>query len=175
MRRRLRKMVSASSSIASGHAAYASPRPPSIGGSRTWLPAQSCADGSGMTPTDGSSSAGGTRLNSPIKVNSSASFGRSREIIRSRSSLRLATSCITKPSFSGTFLQIEPVRCRRVKCTTFSLTRYVDADRSLLAKCSIVLISRPARLCSALPRSPECLAVARARTGTRPTSRPPHL
>jgi uncharacterized protein YeaO (DUF488 family) len=65
---------------------------------------------SGHDPSRWVESAGGTRLNSPIKVNSSASFGRSREIIRSRSSLRLATSCITKPSFSGTFLQIEPVR-----------------------------------------------------------------
>jgi hypothetical protein len=112
MRRRLQKMVSASSSIASGHAAYASRRRPSIGGSRTWLPARSYADGSGMTRADGSSSAGDTRLSSPIKLNSSARFGRSRETIRSRSSLRLATSCITRPSFSGTFLQVEPAHCR---------------------------------------------------------------
>jgi hypothetical protein len=134
--------VSASSSTASGHAAYASRRRPSIGGSRTWLPAQSYADGSGMTRADGSSSAGDTRLSSPVKLNSSASFGRSRERIRSRSSLRLATSCITKPSFSGTFLQVESVRCRLSpwsgKCTTFSHTRYLDAERSLLAKCSTV-------------------------------------
>ena len=57
MRHRLQKMVSASSSIASGHAAYASRKQPSIGGSRTWLPARSYADGSGMTRADGSSSA----------------------------------------------------------------------------------------------------------------------
>src|SRR5213080_1315858 len=115
MRRRLQKMVSASSSIASGHAAYASRRRPSIDGSRTWLPAQSYADGSGMTRADGSSSAGDTRLSSHVKLNSSASFGRSRERIRSRSSLRLATSCITKPSYSGTFLQVESERRRRAE------------------------------------------------------------
>ena len=50
MRRRLQKMVSASSSIASGHAAYASRRRPSIGGSST-LPARSYADGSGHDPS----------------------------------------------------------------------------------------------------------------------------
>jgi hypothetical protein len=105
---RLQKMVPGSSWIASGRAAYASRRRPSIGGSRTWLPAQSYADGSGMIRADGSSSAGDTRLSSLVKLNFSASFGRSRETIRSRSSLRLATSCITKPSFSGTFLQVEP-------------------------------------------------------------------
>src|SRR4029077_14699142 len=154
MRQRLQKMVSASSSIASGHAAYASRRRPSIGGSRTWLPAQSYADGSGMTRADGSSSAGDTRLSSPVKLNSSASFGRSRERIRSRSSLRLATSCITKPSFSGTFLQVEPVRCRLspcgAKCTTFSHTRYLDAERSLLANARPPSHPTPARLYSAL-------------------------
>ena len=74
------------------------------------------------------------------KTESSASFGRSRETIRSRSSLRLATSCITRPSFSGTFLQVELVRCRlspwSAKCTTFSHTHYLDAERSSFAKCS---------------------------------------
>ena len=90
-----------------GHAACASQRCASTGGSRTWRLARSYADGSGMIRTGGSSSVGDTRLSSQIKLNSSASFERWHEPISSRSSLRLATSCITKPSSSETFLQIE--------------------------------------------------------------------
>jgi hypothetical protein len=44
-----------------------------------------------------------------------------------------------RPSFSGTFLQVEPgplsLSPWRAKCTTFGHACYRDSERSLLAKC----------------------------------------